>query len=68
MSWSVNQVENVFTSLGPCVVRCPIVILHLNGVALDGDTALTFKVHVVKHLPFGHLNGLGELKQTVGQR
>ena len=36
-------------------------------MAFDGDASLSFKVHVVKHLPFGDLYGIGEFKQPVGQ-
>ena len=59
VSRSVNQIEYVFLSL--------VHIFHLDGVALDGDAALALQVHVVQHLSFGHLYGLGELQQTVGQ-
>jgi hypothetical protein len=37
-------------------------------VALDGDAALSLQVHVVQHLSFRHLDGLGKLQQTVSQR
>ena len=37
-------------------------------MALDGDAALALQVHIVEHLPFSNLNGLGALQQTVGQR
>ena len=60
MSRGVNQVQDIFLAL--------IHILHLDGVALDGDAALALQVHVVQHLSFRHLDGLGELQQTVGQR
>ena len=43
MSWGVDKVECVelaITSL----------ILHLNGVALDGDTLLALEIHIVEHL------------------
>ncbi len=36
-------------------------------MALDGDAALTFQVHVVQHLSVGHLNGIGEFQQAVGK-
>jgi hypothetical protein len=36
-------------------------------VALDGDAPLALQVHIVEHLPFGHLNGFGIFQQTVGQ-
>jgi hypothetical protein len=36
-------------------------------VALDGDSAFTFQIHIIQHLPFSDLNGVGTLQQTVGQ-
>jgi len=59
VSRRVDEVEHV----GFAVER----ILHLDGVALDGDAALTFQIHVVEHLPLGDLDGLRALKQAVGQ-
>ena len=45
-------------------------VVHLYGVALDGDAALALQVHIVEHLrlhlPLPHR--LGVLQQTVGQR
>src|SRR5690554_6316603 len=62
MSWGVNQVERIFLAF--------IFIIHLNGMALDGDTAFALQVHVVEHLRLQVLafNGLGELQQAVCQR
>ena len=58
----VNKVENVLLAL--------VVVLHLDGVALDGNAALAFQVHVVEHLilEIAVAHGLGILQQTVGQR
>ena len=36
-------------------------------MALDGDAALFFEIHIIEHLTLGHLDGIGELKQTVGK-
>ncbi len=44
VSWRVNQVE-------PIRLPTPHVI-HLDGVALDGDALLPLQVHVVQHLVF----------------
>ena len=55
----VYQVEQIFLSLHR--------IFHLDGVALDGDAALTLQIHVVQHLTLRDLDGLGALQQTVGQ-
>ena len=57
----VNQVE-------PISFSTPYVI-HLDGVALDGDSLLLLQVHVVQHLVFHFplAQGAGEFQQTVGQ-
>ena len=62
MSRSVNEVEGIVGAVN--------LMLHLYGVALYGDAALTFQVHIVKHLRLHVLAGhrVGELQQTVGQR
>ena len=61
MAWSVDQVENVFLAF--------VHVIHLDGVALDGDAALTLQVHVVKHLVLevAVIHRFGELQQTVSQ-
>ena len=59
MSRSVNQVKGILFTL--------VVVLHLDGMALDRNTSLLFQVHIVKHLPFGYLDGFCKLQQTVGQ-
>ena len=62
MSRSVNKVQYVFLAI--------LHILHLDGVALDGDAALALQVHIVKHLilEFTVVYGFGILEKTVGQR
>ena len=60
MSGCVNQVENVFLPF--------VQVFHLDGVALDGDAALTLQIHVVENLVLkvAVVNRLGVLQQTVG--
>ena len=59
MSRRVDEVEYIGLTIAH--------IFHLYGVALDGDAALALQVHVIEHLSLGDLNGVGALKQTVGQ-
>ena len=61
MARSVNEVERI--------VGAFVAIVHLNGVALDGDTAFAFEIHIVEHLRLHLLfsNGVGVFEQTVGQ-
>ena len=59
VSRSVNQVQDILLAL--------VHILHLDGMALDGDTSLLFQIHIIQHLSFGYLDGIGELQQAVGQ-
>ena len=58
----VNQVERELIAVEG--------IVHLDGVALDGDAPLALQVHVVEHLRLHILanNSLGVLQQAVGQR
>ena len=56
---SINQVEYILLPL--------IVILHLDSMAFDRDPSFLLQVHIIKHLPRGHLNGVGKLQQAVGQ-
>ena len=44
-----------------------MLILHLDGMALDCDTTLALQVHVVKHLAFSYLDCLRTLQQSVGK-
>ena len=39
---SVDKVQDILFTL--------VVVLHLDGVALDGNAALAFKIHIIKHL------------------
>jgi hypothetical protein len=44
-------------------------VVHLDSVRLDGDTLLTFEIHIIKYLRL-HLalvQSVGSLQQTVGQ-
>lgn len=59
MSRGVNEIQTVVLAIQT--------IVHLNGVTLDGDASFFFKVHVVEHLTFRHLDGLGVFQQTVGK-
>ena len=60
VSRSIDEVEDVSLS-----ILC--LVLHLDGVALDGDTTFPLQVHVVKHLSLSNLDGLSLLQQTVCQ-
>ena len=61
MARCVDQVEHV--------VFATTLVVHLNGVALNGDAPLPFQIHIVKKLvllfPVG--NGVGSFKEPVGQ-
>ena len=61
MSRGIDEVEGVLLAVEG--------MLHLYGVALDGDAALAFKIHIVEHLVFEVAvgDGLGMLQQTVGE-
>ena len=57
MTWSVDEVEDV------------ALVLHLDGVALDGDAFFTLQVHIIEHLSF-HIalaQRLREFQQAIGQ-
>ena len=49
MSRGVNQVKRIFLTI--------LCIIHLDGMALDGDSTLSFQVHVIKHLGLHILTG-----------
>ncbi len=61
MSRSVDKVEGIFFAI--------YYVFHLNGMALDSDTALAFEVHVVEYLGFHVLGlyGAGIFQQAVGE-
>ena len=60
MSRGVDEIQDILLAVA--------LILHLNGVTLNGNAAFAFQVHVVEHLTLSHLNGLRVLQQTVGER
>ncbi len=62
MSRSVYEIE--------CIALAVKLIVHLYGVALDGDSAFALQIHVVEHLCFHVLGGYGAgiFKQPVGKR
>ena len=59
----VDQVERVSLSVAGRV-------LHLDGVALDGDALFAFEVHVIEHLRlhFALVQRVGLFQQPVGER
>ena len=59
MSRGINEVQDIFLAL--------VHILHLNGMTLDGDATFALQVHIIEHLTFSHLNGLGKLQHSVSQ-
>ena len=59
MSRGVDEVEDVFLLI--------IYILHLYGMALDGDAAFFLEVHVVEHLSLCHLDGVSVFEEAVGE-
>ena len=61
MPWSVDKIESIVLAIER--------VIHLYGVALDGNAAFTLKVHIVEHLSLHILGryGAGILQQTVGQ-
>ena len=59
MSRSIDEVEHIVFPIKR--------ILHLYGMALDGDATLALKVHVVEHLPLGYLYGFCMFEQPIGQ-
>ena len=60
MSRSVNKVQDILLPL--------ILVLHLDGVALDSYAALLLQVHVIEHLTLSNVYGMCIFKQTVSQR
>ena len=61
VSGSVDQIEGIMGAFED--------IVHLYGMALDGDTSFALQVHVVEHLGFHVLGGnsISVLQQSVGQ-
>ena len=60
MSRSVDKVKCVFLTIE--------FVLHLDGVALDGDATFFLQIHIVEHLSVRNVDGLGTFQQSVGQR
>ena len=63
MSGRVNEIENVILPVFGMVIE-------LDGARLDGDAALSLKLHVVEQLAF-HValrHGVGGFEKPVGQR
>ena len=58
VSRSINKIKDIFLAI--------VHIFHLDGMTLDGDATFTLQVHVIKHLSFGDLDGVGEFQHTVG--
>ena len=61
MAGSIDEVQGI---------SIPFVgVFHLDGVALDGDAAFAFKVHVVKDLvdKFFVVKRVGQFQKAVGQ-
>ena len=63
MSRGVDKIERIYLSILSFV-------LHLDSVALDGDTLLALEIHVIKYLilHFALIQRTGHLKQSVGKR
>ncbi len=62
MSWGVNQVERIFLAIEN--------VVHLYGVAFNGDASLALQLHIVEHLCLKVFTFycFGYFEQTVGQR
>ena len=60
VTWGVDEIEDVFLPIGN--------VIHLNGVALDGNATFAFQIHIVQNLGLHilSLNRLCILEQTVG--
>jgi hypothetical protein len=61
VTWRVYKIERI------CLIGKPVI--HLYGVAFDGDAFFAFQFHIVKdlgfHIAFG--NGVREFQQAVGK-
>ena len=60
MSRSINKIQDIGLS-----ILC--LIFHLDSMALDCDATLSFQIHIIKHLSFSNLDGLGLLQKSVCQ-
>ena len=63
MTRSIDEVEDPLAPIRSLVI-------HANGVALDGDAALALEVHRIQHLRLHFLLGerLCHLEETIGER
>jgi hypothetical protein len=61
VAWGVDQIENVLLTVQ--------LVVHLDGVALDGDASLALQIHVVEQLSlqFALRHRAGVFQQSVGQ-
>ena len=59
VSRGVYQVKNIFFTVAG--------VFHLYRMTLDCDTSFFLKVHIVEHLPFGHLDSLCIFQKSVGK-
>ncbi len=62
MPRSVDKIQHIILAVET--------IVHLYGVTLDSNAALSLQIHIVKHLGLEILagHGVGKLEQTVGKR
>ena len=62
MSGSVNEVKDIFNAIR-------MIVVDLDGMAFDGNTLFSFKVHVIEDLihHFSFTDGIGGLKQSICQ-
>ena len=49
-------------------VECIVLIRHLDGMTLDGDTSFLFQIHIIEHLALSDLQSGGHFEHTIGQR
>ena len=61
VAWGVDEIEHVFFAV--------LLIIHLDGVALDGDSSFSFEIHVVEDLRLHilRLDGFCVLEEAVGE-
>ena len=61
VSWGINQIEYVVLAIE--------LVVHLDGVALNGDPALALEIHIIEYLLLKILprDGLCRLQQAVSQ-
>ena len=60
VSRSIDEIEYIVFTV--------VLVLHLYGMALDGDATLSFQIHVVKHLVLGDFNRIGVFQHTISKR